>query len=398
VRSRNLYRGRGRTNTTHFLQEIGDNRLQTVWKRVQKEAEFAERRRAVERWNKRHPRVKRGLAVTPLKFGISFTLTHYNQAGALVLLYIDGTAQVNHGGTEMGQGLHTKILGVAMRELGLPASRIRMMPTSTDKVPNTSATAASAGADLNGAAVRNACVTLRERLLPVAAEVLSRKTGKAVPASRIEFADGRVAVRGSAAAVDLAEVCRRAHEKRVSMAVSGYYATPGIHWDWSTASGRPFKYFACGAAVAEVEVDGYSGMHRVIRVDVVHDAGDSLNPGVDMGQIEGGLVQGIGWLTREELLWDKQGRLMTHSASTYQIPAISDAPVEMNVTLLPNAAQEGTIHGSKATGEPPFMLAFSVREAIRDAVAAFGPKGGEVPLASPATCEVILAAIKNRLA
>jgi xanthine dehydrogenase molybdopterin binding subunit len=397
VRSRNLYRGRGATNTTHFLQEIGDNRLQTVWKRVQKEAGFAERRRAVDRWNRRHPRVKRGLAVTPLKFGISFTLTHYNQAGALVLLYADGTAQVNHGGTEMGQGLHTKILGVAMRELGLPASRIRMMATSTDKVPNTSATAASSGADLNGAAVRNACITLRERLLPVASAILSKKAGRAVPSSRIEFSGGKVRVRGSSLAVDLAAVCHRAHERRISMSVSGFYATPGIHWDWSTASGRPFQYFVCGAAVAEVEVDGYNGMHRVIRVDAVHDVGDSLNPGVDLGQIEGGLVQGIGWLTREELLWDSQGRLMTHSASTYQIPAISDAPAELHVTLLPRAAQEGTIHGSKASGEPPLMLSFSVREAIRDAVAAFGEKGGEVPLPSPATSEAIFAAIRKRL-
>jgi xanthine dehydrogenase molybdopterin-binding subunit B len=182
------------------------------------------------------------------------------------------------------------------------------------------------------------------------------------------------------------------------MAVSGFYATPGIHWSWETASGRPFQYFACGAAVAEVEVDGNTGMHRVLRVDAVHDVGDSLNPGVDLGQIEGGIVQGMGWLTREELLWDKQGKLMTHSASTYQIPAISDAPIEMHVTLLPKAFQEGTIGGSKAVGEPPLMLAFSVREAIRDAVAAFGPKGGEVPLASPATGEAIFAAIRARLA
>ena len=179
------------------------------------------------------------------------------------------------------------------------------------------------------------------------------------------------------------------------MSVSAYYATPGIHWDWSTASGRPFQYFVCGAAVAEVEVDGHNGMHRVLRVDVVHDVGDSLNPGVDLGQIEGGLVQGIGWLTREELIWDKEGRLATHSASTYQIPAISDAPIEMHVTLLPMAAQEGTIHGSKASGEPPLMLAFSVREAIRDAVASFGSGDGEVALASPATGEAIFAAISQ---
>jgi xanthine dehydrogenase molybdopterin-binding subunit B len=397
VRSRNLYRGTGETNTTHFLQEIGDNRLQTIWKQVQEQAGFAERRRAVDDWNKSHARVKRGLAVTPLKFGISFTLTYYNQAGALVLLYTDGTAQVNHGGTEMGQGLHTKIQGVAMRELGLPASRVRMMPTTTDKIPNTSATAASSGADLNGAAVRNACVVLRERLLPVAAATLAKKWGVAVSVSKVDFADGKAVVRGTSMSVEIAEVCVRAHAERINLSASGFYATPGIHWNWSTASGRPFQYFACGAAVAEVEVDGYNGMHRVVRIDAVHDVGDSLNPGVDLGQIEGGIVQGIGWLTREELLWDKQGRLMTHSASTYQIPAISDAPIEMHVTLLPKAAQEGTIHGSKASGEPPLMLAFSVREAIRDAVASFGTKAGEVQLASPTTCEAIYAAIKHRL-
>jgi xanthine dehydrogenase molybdopterin binding subunit/xanthine dehydrogenase small subunit len=396
VRGRNLYRGRGETNTTHFLQEIGDNRLQTVWAMVQEQAGFAARRAAVDAWNRENPRIKRGLAVTPLKFGISFTLTHYNQAGALVLLYMDGTAQVNHGGTEMGQGLHTKVQGVAMRELGLPASRVRMMPTSTDKVPNTSATAASSGADLNGAAVRNACITLRERLLPVAAGILAKKSGTPVDPADVVFAEGRARAKGIEASADFGEVCMKAHEERVSMAVSGYYATPGIWWSWATSSGRPFQYFACGAAVAEVEVDGFNGMHRVLKVDIVHDVGNSLNPGVDLGQIEGALVQGIGWLTREELLWNKEGRMLTHSASTYQIPAISDAPIEMKVTLLPMAEQEGTIHGSKASGEPPFMLAFAAREAIRDAVAAFGSKPGEVELASPATGEAIFAAITKR--
>jgi xanthine dehydrogenase molybdopterin-binding subunit B len=271
------------------------------------------------------------------------------------------------------------------------------MQTATDKIPNTSATAASSGADLNGAAVRNACVTLRERLLPVAAAVLSKKAGVTISASKIFFAEGRVSARGAVVSVDLAEVCVWAHGERISLSASGFYATPGIHWNWATASGRPFQYFACGAAVAEVEVDGYNGMHRVVRINAVHDVGESLNPGVDLGQIEGGIVQGIGWLTREELLWDKKGKLMTHSASTYQIPAISDAPIEFHVTLLPKAAQEGTIHGSKASGEPPLMLAFSVREAIRDAVAAFGEKGGEIALASPATGEAIFAAIKSRV-
>jgi xanthine dehydrogenase molybdopterin-binding subunit B len=336
--------------------------------------------------------MKRGLAITPVKFGISFTLSHYNQAGAYVVIYSDGTVQVNHGGTEMGQGLHTKILGVAMRELGLPAENIRLMTTSTDKVPNTSATAASSGADLNGAAVAVACVTLRERLAAVAGPLLG------ITPENVEFAHGCAAERGNSNnKMPFAKVCSHAYVARVSLAATGYYKTPDVKWDWTTATGRPFHYFACGAAVAEVEIDGFNGMHRVRRVDIVHDVGESLNHGVDRGQIEGGFVQGMGWLTREELRWDKAGRLLTHSASTYQIPAFSDAPVEFNVTLLPKAAQANTIHGSKAVGEPPLMLAFSVREAIRDAVGAYGEKGGEVRLASPATGEAIFAAIKARL-
>jgi xanthine dehydrogenase molybdopterin-binding subunit B len=286
-----------------------------------------------------------------------------------------------------------------MRELGLPAASIRLMTTSTDKVPNTSATAASSGADLNGAAVAAACTTLRERLIPVAAGLLG------APAEAIGFADGMVFARDPGApgghvppqAIPFAKICAKAYAERISLSSTGYYKTPGVKWDWATATGHPFHYFACGAAVAEVEVDGFNGMHRVRRVDIVHDVGDSLNPGVDRGQIEGGFVQGLGWLTREELRWGKDGRLLTHSASTYQIPAFSDAPIEFHVTLLPKAAQANTIHGSKAVGEPPLMLAFSVREAIRDAVAAFGKPGGEVPLASPATGEAIFRAIQIRL-
>jgi len=390
VRQRNLYHGAGETNTTHYGEEIGDNRLGACWQGVLAQSNFAARREAVTAWNLAHAGVKRGLAVTPVKFGISFTHIPYNQAGALVLIYQDGTVQVNHGGTEMGQGLHTKVLGVAMRELGLPADHIRLMITSTDKVPNTSATAASSGADLNGAAVAIACTTLRERLTPVAAEMLK------VPAEQVVFEHGHAVQRGTQNRVPFGKVCGRAYADRVSLSATGYYRTPGIHWDWATASGRPFHYFANGAAVAEVEVDGYSGMHRVLRVDIVQDVGRSLNPSIDRGQIEGGFVQGMGWLTREELKWDQKGRLLTHSASTYQIPAFSDAPAEIHVSLLPDAEQANVIHGSKAVGEPPLMLAFSVREAIRDAVAAFGAPGGEVRLASPATGEAIFAAVRSR--
>jgi xanthine dehydrogenase molybdopterin-binding subunit B len=289
---------------------------------------------------------------------------------------------------------------VAMRELGLPAEAIRLMTTSTDKVPNTSATAASSGADLNGAAVAAACRSLRERLAPIAARLLTAKAEAApVEPHEVEFANGFVALRGGDTLkrrVSMEELCKQAYVDRVSLSATGYYRTPEIFWDWAKAKGRPFYYYVCAAAVAEVEVDGYTGMHRVVRVDIVEDVGESLNPGVDRGQIEGGFVQGMGWLTREELRWDAAGRLATHSASTYQIPAFSDAPTEINVTLLPGAAQPGVIHGSKAVGEPPLMLALSVREAIRDAVASFGVGAGEVPLASPATAEAILAAIRAR--
>ena len=393
VRGRNLYHGSGETNTTHYQQEIGDNRIQAAWSQVQLEAAFAERRRSVDDWNSTHPRIKRGLAITPVKMGVA----HKNQAGALVLLYSDGSAQVNHGGTEMGQGLHTKMRGIVIRELGLSEERVRMMQTSTDKVPNTWATAGSSSADINGEAVRKACAILRERILPVAAKLLSKESLTPISTDRIDLAADRAVVRGTSMAVTISDICKRAHEERISLSATGFHTANDFRLDWAESRGSPFQYFACGAAVAEVEVDGYTGMHRVLRVDAVHDVGNSLNPGIDLGQIEGGLVQGIGWLTREELLWDSKGRLLTHSASTYQIPAISDAPIEFRVTLLPRAGQPGTINGSKGVGEPPLMLALSVREAIRDAVSAFGPKTCRIDLPSPSTCEAIFAAIRARM-
>jgi len=286
----------------------------------------------------------------------------------------------------MGQGLYTKIRGVAMRELGLPAEAVRVMKTRTDKIPNTSATAASAGADLNGAAVRLACTELRERLTPLAQTMLG--------GSDVRFEDGFV-IAGTKK-ITFAELCNKAHAEQISLSATGFYRTPGISWNKATGKGKPFYYYAFGAAVTEVEVDAWSGMKRVRRVDILHDVGDSLNPGVDRGQIEGGFIQGMGWLTGEELKWDAKGRLMTHSASTYQIPTIGDVPPDFRVRLLPRAPQKGTIHGSKAVGEPPLMLAISVREAIRDAIAAFGTKGGIVDLPCPATHEAIYLAIKQR--
>ncbi len=399
VRERNLYHGSGETNTTHYGQPVGDNRIEMIWRELKETSGWERRRREIAAWNQAHPRAKRGLAMTPLKFGISFTVTHLNQAGAFVLLYLDGSAQVNHGGAEMGQGLHTNILAIAARELGVKSNDIRIMPTSTDKVPNTSATAASVGTDVNGAAVKNACETLRARLLPLAVALFQEKFRQNAAPGDLLFADGEILMRGKEAPrLPLADVIRRAWQERVSLSATGFYATPGIHWDRVAGRGKPFHYFACGAAVAEVEVDGFTGMQRVLRVDILHDAGAAINEGISAGQVEGGFAQGMGWLTGEELLWDKEGRLLTHCPDTYKIPSIGDTPPVFNVTLLKNAAQKGVVYGSKAVGEPPLMLAISVREAIRDAVAAFGPPNGQTPLAVPATSEAIWTAIQQRAA
>jgi xanthine dehydrogenase molybdopterin binding subunit/xanthine dehydrogenase small subunit len=397
VRERNLYRGTGETNTTHYGQEIEDNRIQRIWKELTESSEFTSRREQLTKWNNEHPRRKRGLAMTPVKFGISFTTTHLNQAGALVLLYQDGTVQVNHGGTEMGQGVYTNIALIAARELGLTPDRIRVMATRTDKVPNTSATAASCGTDLNGAAVKDACETLRARLLPFAVEMLSEKNGGAVPAERIVFNDNTVLdPEYPATGFPFAELLQRAYFARTSLSATGFYRTPDINYDREAGRGKPFHYYAVGAAVSEVEVDGFTGMTRIRRVDILHDVGDAINRGIALGQIEGGFVQGAGWLTNEELVWDSEGRLLTHSPDTYKIPAVGDTPEVFNVAFLKDANQPNVVHGSKAVGEPPLMLAISVREAIRDAVAAFGKSGGQVPLASPATCEAIFNAIHGR--
>jgi xanthine dehydrogenase molybdopterin binding subunit/xanthine dehydrogenase small subunit len=395
VRERNLYHGSGETNTTPYGQEIGDNRIQRVWQELLASSDFVSRRSAVDAWNRQATSLKRGLAITPVKFGISFTATQFNQAGALVLIYQDGSVQVNHGGTEMGQGIHTNIQAIAARELGLTADRVRVMSTRTDKVPNTSATAASSGTDLNGAAVRNACRELVDRLRPLAMRLLAEKTGR--PVGEVTFRENKVLV-GSDENVflEFAQLTAKAYFERVSLAATGYYRTPGISWDRALGKGRPFHYYAVGAAVSEVEVDSRTGAFQLLRTDILHDVGTSINLGINRGQIEGGFIQGLGWLTVEELVWDKQGRLLTHSPDTYKIPAIGDIPRDFRVAFLSEAEQPGNIYGSKAVGEPPLMLAISVREAIRDAVAAFGSGNDPVFLASPATGEAIFWAIRAR--
>jgi len=409
IRERNLYRGTGATNTTPYGQEIEDNRIQRVWQELKQSSALETRRAEIAKWNAAHPHRKRGIAMTPVKFGISFTLTHLNQAGALVLIYQDGTVQVNHGATEMGQGVHTNIAMVAAKELGVKLDNVRVMPTSTDKVPNTSATAASCGTDLNGAAVKNACEILRARIAPVALKLVGdevtslqlkknqRLLTSSPTADDLVFADDFIFHRSiPEAKILFTQAVQQVYFQRVSLSSTGFYATPEIHYDRAKGQGHPFLYFAVGAVVTEVEVDGFTGMIQMLRTDILHDAGDSINPGINLGQIEGGFVQGAGWLTCEELIWDADGRLLTHSPDTYKIPAVSDRPREFNVRFLKNATQRLTIHGSKAVGEPPLMLAISVREAIRDAIAAFGTARGEVFLKVPATCEAIFTSVQKQ--
>ncbi|MER3479615.1 MAG: xanthine dehydrogenase molybdopterin binding subunit [Meiothermus sp.] len=387
VRERNLYR---EGDTTPYLQPVKDaERLERIWYELKTSSEYALRRSLVAEFNAAHPHKKRGIALTPVKFGISFNAIPYNQAGALVLVYQDGSVLVNHGGTEMGQGVHTKIRQIAAQSLGVPLEGVRIAPTRTDKVPNTSATAASTGADLNGAAVRNACETIRARL----AEVAAQRFG--VNAQDLAFEGGRVYPLGAPEnALPFAEIVKTAYSQRVQLWSDGFYRTPGLHFDRAKGQGRPFHYFAYGAAVSEVEVDGFTGQYRLRRVDLLHDVGDSLSPVVDLGQVEGGFFQGMGWLTMEELLWDAEGRLATRGASTYKLPSLAELPEVFNVRFLQRAAEPGVVFGSKAVGEPPLMLAISVREALKDAIAAFGT-GGVVELASPATMEAVYWAIER---
>lgn len=387
VRARNFYVDGDHTHYGQLVRHA--DRIRQVWDGVRERADFEARAAAIAEFNQSNPHEKRALAITPVKFGISFTTSFLNQAGALVLVYRDGSVQVNHGGTEMGQGLHTKMLQIAADTLGVPMSALRLMPTRTDKVPNTSATAASSGSDLNGAAVERACLQLRDRLAEVAAEALG------VPVSAVEFADGRVSAPASESSLSFAEVVERAYLARVPLFATGYYRTPNIHYDEAAGRGKPFHYFAYGAAITEVEVDGFTGQFSVRRVDILHDVGRSIAPTIDRGQIEGGFIQGLGWLTSEELVWTDDGRLATRGASTYKLPTLGECPEQFNVELLPMAAEPTVIKGSKAVGEPPFMLAISVREALREAVAAFAPSPPDrVDLACPTTPEAVYWAIE----
>lgn len=383
VRMRNLY-GINERNVTHYQMQVEDNILQPLMERLAASCGYQRRREEIARWNAAQPVIRRGLALTPVKFGISFTATFFNQAGALVHVYTDGSVQVNHGGTEMGQGLNTKVAQLVADELGVPYERVRVTAAHTGKVPNASATAASSGTDLNGRAAQFAAREVRERLAAYVAGKQGCRPGQVI------FQDGKVSAPD--AALSWEQVVDDAYHARVQLWSDGFYKTPKIHYDKATLTGRPFYYFAYGAACSEVAIDTLTGESRVLKVDILHDVGRSINPAIDIGQIEGGFIQGMGWLTTEQLVWDGQGRLTTHAPSTYKIPATGDLPAHFHIALWPEPNREDNVGGSKAVGEPPFMLAISVWEALRDAVGA--ARGGVARLDAPATAENVLRALR----
>ena len=370
-------------NTTPYGMQVRDFILHEMTEALLARADYAARRAEIAAWNADQPHLKRGIAFSPVKFGISFTLTHLNQAGALVHVYQDGSVHLNHGGTEMGQGLFQKVAQVAAARFGIDVRAVKITATDTGKVPNTSATAASSGADLNGMAVQAACDTIRDRIAACLAELAQARP------EDVRFAGGEVQVGGDT--MPFATAVQTAYQNRVSLSATGFYKTPDLAWDRVKGQGQPFFYFAQGCAVTEVVIDTLTGENRILRADLLHDAGASLNPAIDIGQVEGGYVQGAGWLTTEELVWDGKGRLRTHAPSTYKIPACGDRPRVFNVSLWDAPNPAATIYRSKAVGEPPFMLGTSAFLALSDAVAACGP--GYPALDAPATPERVLAAI-----
>ncbi len=386
VRKANLY-GAAPRNLTPYRQTVDDNIAPEIIDALEKKADYRARRKAITGFNANSRGLKRGLALTPVKFGISFTTTRLNHAGALVHVYTDGSVHLNHGGTEMGQGLMTKVAQIVAEEFQIDAANVKITATTTGKVPNTSATAASSGADLNGMAAQAAARTIKDRLAAFAAEKFGCATAD------VAFRTNRV--EGGGQWVPFADLVREAHLARVSLSSTGHYKTPDIHYDRATHRGRPFYYFSYGAAVSEVVIDTLTGENKVVRVDILHDVGRSLNPAIDLGQIEGGFIQGMGWLTTEELCFDDKGRLTTHAPSTYKIPVCGDRPPIFNIEIWKGQNREPTVHRSKAVGEPPLMLAISVFSALVDAVASVGGHKVMPNLDAPATPERILFAVEG---
>ena len=382
VRKLNYY-GKTERNVTHYHQTVEHNVIHEMTAELEESSEYAKRREEIRAFNAKSPVLKKGLALTPVKFGISFTATFLNQAGALIHIYTDGSIHLNHGGTEMGQGLNTKVAQIVAEVLQVDISRIQITATNTDKVPNTSPTAASSGADLNGKAAQNAAETIKQRLV----DFLVREY-KVTPED-VEFRNGQVRVRDLFLSFE--EVIQKAYFAQVSLSSTGFYRTPKIYYDRDKAAGRPFYYFAYGAACAEVIVDTLTGEYKMLRTDILHDVGASLNPAIDIGQVEGAFVQGMGWLTMEELVWNGKGKLMTNGPASYKIPAIADMPLDLRVKLVENRKNpEDTVFHSKAVGEPPFMLGIAVWCAIKDAVASLADYRVQPNIDAPATPERVL--------
>ncbi len=392
VRKRNFYAPMAapgdERKITPYHMKVEDCVIADIVEELAESSHYEKRRADIRAWNKTSPFIKRGIALTPVKFGISFTKTMLNQGGALVHVYNDGSIHLNHGGTEMGQGLFTKVAQVVAETFQVDIGRVKFTATTTAKVPNTSATAASSGSDINGMAARNASIKIKNRIARFLAERFQTTV------EHVQFLPNRIKVNETEIPFDTA--VNEAYCARVPLSATGFYATPKVHWDRDTASGRPFFYFAYGAAVSEVAIDTLTGENRILRTDILHDVGCSLNPAIDLGQVEGGFVQGAGWLTTEELVWDEKGRLLSHAPSTYKIPACSDRPIDFRVKLWERGHNaEETIFRSKAVGEPPLMLAISVLMALSDAVAQAGEHGVYPALDAPATPERILGAVEH---
>nr|WP_315243734.1 xanthine dehydrogenase molybdopterin binding subunit [uncultured Albidiferax sp.] len=389
VRRHNLYDAadtpNAKRNVTHYQMQVEDNILHPMLSKIEQTAEYASRRAAISAWNAANPVVQRGISITPVKFGISFTATLFNQAGALVHVYTDGSVQVNHGGTEMGQGLNTKVAQVVADELGIPFASVLATAADTSKVPNASATAASSGTDLNGRAAQYAARNVRDNLAAYAAGLDHCGAGA------VQFKGGQVITPSTSR--PFASLVQQAYANRIQLWSDGFYRTPKIHYDKTTLTGRPFYYFAYGAACTEVAIDTLTGESRVLKIDILYDAGTSINPAIDIGQVEGGFIQGMGWLTTEQLVWNTKGYLSTHAPSTYKIPATGDIPAHFKVDLWEQPNREDNVGGSKAVGEPPFMLAISVFEALKEAIASARGDGAVVQLAAPATAENVLWAL-----
>ena len=387
VRKKNLY-GVGHRDVTPYGMKVTDNILHDLIPRLEKSSDYHARKKEIERFNGENKFFKRGISLTPIKFGISFTVLHLNQAAALINVYKDGTVVLNHGGTEMGQGLYTKVSQIVAEEFQIDFDQIKITATTTGKVPNTSATAASSGTDLNGKAAEAAARVIKNRLTDFAAEYFG------VVRDEVNFENNSVVVGESR--ISFKELVNLAYHARVPLSATGFYATPEIHYDREKAQGRPFFYFAYGAAVSEVVIDVLTGENKVLRIDILHDVGTSINPAIDIGQVMGAFVQGMGWLTTEELVWDSEGRLLTHAPSTYKIPTGGDVPADFRVELMESGGnKEDVIYRSKAVGEPPLMLANSVFFALRHAVAATSGHGGKPNMDAPATAECILMAIQE---